>query len=384
MRVVERVSARARALPEPVVDCALAVTLLVVELSVKTLEPGYEGWSSPATMAALVVGSLGLSVRRRAPRVALVLAALPAVQAIWTGFPVGDIGLSVALYTVAERCPRPQSAAALALLVAGKVVVGIVHPPSAVGIPVWGYFFVVARSFGCHQQTERALRHELEQRARELEHERELRVRRAEADERARIARDLHDVVAHSVSVMVLHTSAARRTLNRDPQRADEAFAQVEATGRQSLTELRQLLGLLRRDDQGTELRPQPSLTYLDDLAHGFAEVGLPTTVRVVGEVPPLSPVVDLCAYRIVQEALTNTLKHAEATEAVVCIEYGQDELRVEVLDDGRGPDARAEHAVGHGLVGMRERAELVGGRVCTGRRPEGGFAVRAVLPVGG
>lgn len=381
---MERVSAWARALPELVVDCALAVTLLAVELSVKTLEPGYEGWSSPATVAALVVGSLGLSVRRRAPRVALALAALPAVQAVWTGFPIGDIGLSVALYTVAERCPRPQSAVALALLVAGKVVVGIVHPPSAVGIPVWSYFFVVARSFGCHQQTERALRRELEHRARELEHERELRVRRATADERARIARDLHDVVAHSVSVMVLHTAAARRTLARDPQRADEAFAQVEATGRQSLTELRQLLGLLRRDDQDTELRPQPSLTYLDDLVHGFREVGLPTTVRIVGEGRPLSPVVDLCAYRIVQEALTNTLKHADATEARVCVEYRGDELRVAVLDDGRTPDTGTEDTVGHGLVGMRERAELVGGRVRAGRRADGGFAVHAVLPAGG
>jgi signal transduction histidine kinase len=375
-----------RGLPELVADGALALLLLGVEISVKHLEPGYQGWSSPPTVVALIIGSLTLTVRRRAPRVALGAAAIPAALAIGTGFPVGDIGLSVALYTLADRCPRRQSLMVLALLIAGKVVVGVVHPVTAVGIPVWVYFFVVARAFGCHQQTERALRHELEHRARQLEHERELRVRRAAADERARIARDLHDVVAHSVSVMVLHTAAARRTLSHDPHRAAQAFAQVETTGRQSLTELRQLLGLLRQDDQPSDLRPAPSLDYLDDLVDGFREVGLSVVVRVDGDPRPLPPVVDVCAYRIAQEALTNALKHAAASRVEVTVGYEQGELRLVVADDGRGAPIGlvAGDEGGHGLLGMSERAALVGGRLIAGQRPGGGFRIDAALPTEG
>jgi signal transduction histidine kinase len=372
------------ALPDLVLDGGLAVLLLAVEITVKNLQRGaYLGWSSWSMVVTLVVGSLALTVRRRAPRIALVAAALPTVQAVWTGFPVGDIGLSVALYTMADRCPRRQSAVALGLLVAGKIAVGILHPVSAVGIPVWGYFFSVARSFGCHRQTERALRGELEKRAHQLERERELRVRRATADERARIARDLHDIVAHSVSVMVLHTAAARRTLSRDPRRAEEAIAQVETIGRQSLNELRQLLGLLRPEGQESELRPQPSLAYLDDLIEGFREVGLAVDVLVAGADRPLPSVVDLSAYRIIQEALTNALKHAAANLVEVRIRYDPGELRLEINNDGSAKPTGTvlDEGGGHGLVGMRERAALVGGRLTAGHRPGGGFRVDAVLP---
>jgi signal transduction histidine kinase len=384
MRTLAReAAARFWALPDLVLDGGLAVLLLAVEISVKNLQRSpYAGWSSIPMMVALVVGSLALTVRRRAPRIALLAAALPTVQAIWTGYPVGDIGLSVALYSMADRCPRRQSAVALALLVAGKIVVGILYPVSAVGIPVWAYFFSVARSFGCHRQTERALRGELEERAQQLERERELRVRRATVDERARIARDLHDIVAHSVSVMVVHTAAARRTLNRDPQRAEEAIAQVEVIGRQSLNELRQLLGLLRPEGHESELRPQPSLTYLDDLIEGFREVGLPVTLLTAGTVRPLPSVVDLSAYRIIQEALTNALKHASASLVEVRIRYDPGQLRLEINDDGAGTTGTTlDDGGGHGLVGMRERAALVGGRLTTGQRPGRGFRVDAVLP---
>jgi signal transduction histidine kinase len=377
-------AARFRDLPHLVVDGGLGVLLLAVEVSVKNLHPaGYAGWSSRPMVLALVVGSLALTVRRRYPLVALVAASLPTVQAIWTGLPVGDIGLSVALYSMAARSPRRQSAVALGILVAGKIVVGVLYPVSAVGIPVWAYFFSVARSFGCHRQTEEALRRELEERARQLERERELRVRRATADERARIARDLHDIVAHSVSVMVLHTAAARRTLRRDPERAEESFAQVEAIGRQSLTELRQLLGLLRPEGHESELRPQPSLAYLDDLIEGFRDVGLPVEVTVTGAPRPLPSVADSCAYRIIQEALTNALKHAAASLVGVRIRYDPGELRLEVIDDGGGQAAGPvlDEGGGHGLVGMRERAALVGGSLTAGHRPGGGFRVDAVLP---
>jgi signal transduction histidine kinase len=224
-------------------------------------------------------------------------------------------------------------------------------------------------------------------RAESLE-ERAERLERAHAEavagERATIARELHDVIAHSVSVMVVQTSAARRLLDRDPARAASALSQVEETGRQSLTEMRRLLGLPHEGEDRADLSPQPTLDRLDDLIRQFSEAGLPVAARIEGEPRPLASGVDVSAYRIIQEGLTNALKHAEeASRVTVTLRYRARELEINVADDGRPVTTpRGNGERGHGLVGMRERVTLLGGHLDVGPDAEGGFSVHAALPL--
>ncbi len=218
-------------------------------------------------------------------------------------------------------------------------------------------------------------------RERELILEREEKARAAVLEERSRIARELHDVVAHAISVIVLQARGGRRSLASSPEDARRALDAIETTASQALAEMRRLLGLLRADDETLGLAPQPGLAALGTLVEQVREAGLPTDVRVDGEPKELPPGVDLSAYRIVQEALTNALKHAGSrAHARVVIRYGADELVLEVADDGTGSEAG--NGAGHGLTGMRERVSIFGGRVESGPRPEGGFAVRARLPL--
>src|SRR5205085_3697897 len=203
----------------------------------------------------------------------------------------------------------------------------------------------------------------------------------AAAEERARIAGELHDVVAHSISVMVVQASGVRRLLQENQTREREALMSVEQIGRQALTEMRRMLGVMRGgQEQTAALAPQPGLESLDRLIVQVQEAGLPVTLHVEGVRAPLAPGVDLSAYRIVQEGLTNALKHAKGAHARVFVRYAGDAVEVEVADDGPGLVNGA--AMGHGLVGMRERVALYGGTLEAGPRPEGGFALRARLPV--
>jgi len=224
----------------------------------------------------------------------------------------------------------------------------------------------------------------------ELEHEREEKARLAVVEERARIARELHDVVAHSVSVMVVQAGAERRALAGERPETAEVLETIERTGRTALAEMRRLLGMLRRSDDELALAPQPSLDGLDDLVAQVRDAGLPVDLRIDGERRALPPGVDLSAYRIVQEALTNALKHAGPATARVVVRYGRDAVDVEVADDGgrrsadTGGNGNGNGQVdgGHGLVGMRERVARFGGDLHAGRRLAGGFAVRARLPL--
>lgn len=218
-----------------------------------------------------------------------------------------------------------------------------------------------------------------ERRAQLAERERDLAAREAVVVERARIARELHDVVAHSVSVMVVQAQAGPR-LAGEPEEVSRAFRSIESSGREALVELRRLLGVLRSDDQASTA-PQPGLGALEALVHQVRAAGLHVDVRVEGEPRTLPPGVDLTAYRILQEALTNTLRHAGGAEAEVVLSYHADILQLEVLDNGVGPRARVEGA-GQGLVGMRERVGIYGGTLQTGHRNGHGFAVRAQLPI--
>jgi signal transduction histidine kinase len=214
-----------------------------------------------------------------------------------------------------------------------------------------------------------------------LEREREENARRAVFDERVRIARELHDVVAHHVSVMGVQAGAARVVMGREPSKAVAALSSIEASSRQAVGELHRLLGFLRQADDPDVLAPHPGVSQLPGLAAGMSDADLVIEIGVEGEERPLPPTVDLSAYRIVQEALTNTLKHARASRAEVQLRYWPDELEIEIADNGRGNGATATRPGGLGLVGMRERAALHGGQLTAGRAAGGGFVVRVRLP---
>jgi signal transduction histidine kinase len=214
-----------------------------------------------------------------------------------------------------------------------------------------------------------------------LARDQEARERAAIADERARLARELHDVVAHGVSTIVVQAEAGEALLERDPDGARRAFVSITGSGRQALGELRRMLGLLRSADGEPALGPQPGLSQLQALVEQMRGVGLPVELTVEGQPRQLPAGVELSAYRIVQEALTNTLKHASPAQARVTVRYRNDDVELEVVDDGRRSTNGSSD--GHGIAGMRERVRLYGGTLETGGRVEGGFSVHARLPVG-
>ncbi len=218
-------------------------------------------------------------------------------------------------------------------------------------------------------------------RRRRIVRDREVATREAVAAERAAIARELHDVVAHHMSVMVVQAGAARAVGASDPAAAAEALRQIEASGRTGLAEMRRLLEVLKAEENGDGREPQPGLARLDELLDAMRASGLPVEAVVEGARRPLPPGVDLSAYRIVQEALTNALRHAGGASARVVVRYEPDALELEIADDGPGPTEDPEASGGHGLIGMRERVQLFGGELDAGPRPGGGFLVRARLP---
>jgi signal transduction histidine kinase len=223
-----------------------------------------------------------------------------------------------------------------------------------------------------------------EVRATLAEQEREAEALRAVVEERTRIARELHDIVGHSLSVMTVQTSGVRRLLRPEQEREREALLAVEGAGREALAEMRRVVGALRDPEEGPTLAPQPSLGRVDKLVAQARETGLPVDLEIEGEPVPLPAGVDLTAYRLVQEGLTNAIKHAAARHAQVRVRYDGDHVEIEVSDDGRGGDGAhpASSSGGNGLVGMRERVSIYGGELEAGPRAEGGFRLRARLPV--
>jgi signal transduction histidine kinase len=220
------------------------------------------------------------------------------------------------------------------------------------------------------------------ERAERLDGEREQRALAATWGERTRIARELHDVIAHSASVMVIQAGAARMVMGADPDRAEASLRSVERAGREALAETRRLLSVL---DGGTDpcvLAPQPGLADIEDLISRTCAAGVLTEVHVEGEAARVSPSLDLCAYRIVQEALTNAIKHAGPARALVRLRWARDALELHIIDDGRGPGSVNGHSGGHGIAGMRERAVLHGGSLRAEAGVDGGFAVLAQLPL--
>jgi signal transduction histidine kinase len=276
-----------------------------------------------------------------------------------------------------------QARLGLAVVVGSAAIVVYESPNHSPGELIFTpLFFALGwlAGFALHERADQA--EAAEERATQAEWERDAAARIAAAEERARIARELHDVVAHAVSVMVLHVGAVRHRLP-DALAADrEALRGVEQTGRSALAEMRGVLLAMRRDGDGVELAPQPGLDRLDALMDEIGRAGLPVRLCVDGEPFPLTPAIDLSAYRIVQEGLTNALKHGRASRADVTVRYGLDELQIEVRDDGTG--GSTSDGLGHGLVGVRERVRIYGGEMTAGSAPGGGFVLSTSLPLGG
>jgi signal transduction histidine kinase len=292
------------------------------------------------------------------------------------------IVLNVALYTVAGHCRRRRAIGG-AVIVAAFVLLfeipALIEGGRVDGLAGEWLFLGGVWLLGRWVRQRRHRTAELERRAADLEADRAALAREAVADERARIAREMHDAVAHSVSVMVLQAGAAEQVLATAPERTRESLVAIQDTGRDALVELHRMLGLLRDPVADALLSPQPSVDRLDTLLEQVRGAGLPVELTVEGEPRRLPPGIDRSAYRIVQEGLTNALKHAGPAHASVRLRYGERALELEVLDDGRGP---AGTAGGFGLLGMRERAALYGGVLAADARPGGGYALRARLPL--
>ena len=245
------------------------------------------------------------------------------------------------------------------------------------------FFFISAFVLGEVMWNSRANAEQLKDRTDQLEREREENARRAVIEERVRIARELHDVVAHHVSVMGVQAGAARKVLQRAPEKALEALASIEASSRQAVAELQRLPGFLRQEGEQDTVAPQPDTSQIGKLVEHVRQAGLAVEMHVEGEPRSLPPSVDLSAYRIVQEALTNTLKHAGPATASLTIRYGPESIDIEVIDNGKG-SSELSGAAGNGLIGIRERVGLLGGQLEAGPRASGGFAVKATLPFKG
>jgi signal transduction histidine kinase len=338
-------------------------------------------------LAVLIGISLSFEWRRSQPLVtgAAVVGGLT-VMSLWLTEPpntfVAVLMLVCGAYALGRHLYGRPSIYALGAGAVVIVVLSILLDPSDIFFPVT-FFWILPWLAGRTIRNHTMLARELSEKAERAQHAREEDERRAIAIERSRIARELHDVLAHNLSVMVVQASAARRVLDKNPVQAVEVAGLIERTGREALAEIRQLFGPVRRGD-GEDLSGPPSIARVDELARRARAAGLRVELRVSGEPVALPPGIDLTAYRIVQEALTNTLKHAGEARARVTVAYEPNELVLSIEDDGEGPRdgyELSEAGGGHGLVGMRERAALYGGTVQAGRRRGGGFAVRARLP---
>ncbi|GAA1962354.1 histidine kinase [Microbacterium deminutum] len=347
---------------------------------------------APQEMRWLRVAAIGLIVlplfaRRRFPFGALIAYWLLAVGVSFIDgqlipLTTGLFILAMAVAFLLGSLPNlPQAQLGLAVVVGGVAIVVYnltTHTASQlVFIPLlFGVCWFLG--FAVRQRGDQVAA--AEDRASRAERDRQASARIAVAEERARIARELHDIVAHAVSVMVLQTGAVRHRLGDDFADEKEALRGVEETGRRALSEMRHLLGALRRDDEAAALSPQPGMAGLDGLLNQVREAGLPVRLEVHGEPIPLPDPIDLAVYRIAQEGLTNVLKHAHASRADVSIRYAPWDLRVEIRDDGDGP--QPGDGLGHGIVGMRERVKIYGGELAAGPGPEGGFVLSARLPL--
>ncbi|MBB1257978.1 sensor histidine kinase [Streptomyces alkaliterrae] len=385
------------------VDGSWAAVLVLLSMPYLLAGPAhYVGdteWQDVVGLLVVVCLALVVTLRRRFPEQMLILATVAGLAQVASGVFVMpmNVAMLVIVFTVAARTVVWASRYALvAVLVAPALAVASWGEAEDTATLVAQFlFYLLSLGFawvlGDSLRTRRAYYAELEERAARLEREREAQSQATVAAERTRIARELHDVVAHNVSVMVVQADGAAYVMDTAPDQARQALETISSTGRQALTEMRRLLGVLRSGEGGGgEYVPQPGVEQLNDLVEQVRGTGLPVDFRIEGAPRPLPSGVELTAYRIVQEALTNTRKHGGPhVGATVRLTYGDDALTLLAEDDGRGaPDEvhsrGGADGLGHGLIGMRERIGMVGGSLEAGPRTGGGFRVRAELPFKG
>ena len=386
---IRRLRSLYRSLDPVRVDAVFAAVLLLAGVLAALFG---EDKARGAQLICMVGVTVPVAFRRRRPIAAALTMALALLLATALGGAptqatgiVALIALVSGAYMLGARTQGRVLAAGTIALIVALAVDAIVEESQTVSALLFFTFFVVGLPVAAGQATRsRAqLADELADRAVALERAREGEAQAAVQEERARIARELHDVVAHDVSVMVVQAAAAKRIVEREPDRAEEAIVSIEGTGREALAEMRRLLGVLRRGDEDLALAPQPSLSRVDALLARTRAAGLDVALERSGDDAPLPAGVDLAAYRVVQEALANVVRHAGAEHATVRLTYDPRAVVVEVVDDGRGA-ADGGGKAGHGLIGLRERVDLYGGDFEACPRAEGGFGVRARLPVAG
>jgi signal transduction histidine kinase len=369
-----------------IVLAALELTLEVALRSDESQGPTTTRWFTVPAIALVV---LPLLARRRFPFAApaavwLVAALLSFVDGRLVVLTVTtSVAGMVAAYLLGNLHDERQARIGLAVVLGGAAVVVYNNPEAASGEFVFApLLFAIGwlAGFAVRERAEQA--EAAEARAAQAEREREAAARLAVAEERARIARELHDIVAHAVSVMVLHVGTVRRRLPDEFADDRDALGDVERAGRTALAEMRRLLGAMRHEGDGLELAPRPGVDDLDRLVDELGRAGLRVRLRVEGEPVPLPPAIDLSAYRIVQEGLTNVLKHAHTGDAEVVLRYAPGQVQIDVRDHGTGNSAG--DGLGHGLVGVRERVKIYGGEMTAGPVDGGGFLLSTRLPVEG
>jgi signal transduction histidine kinase len=386
------------------VDSVLALAVASLGLSVLGIGAPH-GLPRVVWLALIVAMCWPITIRRKHP-VGTFVAVIAAggLEVLILPRPVGsDLAVLVVLYTLAAYRPRQVALPGLLVCLIGSAIAIAKWAPEHAIRDLWTLGEVlavfwgptaVAWLLGDMTRWRRRYYRELEERAARLERERDAQAQIAAAAERARIARELHDVVAHNVSVMVVQADGASYALDSSPDQAREALAAISATGRQALAEMRSLLGVLRSASTGpagtpgagavsaaAELEPQPGIEQLSGLLEQARATGLPVSFTVEGVPRQLPQGTALTAYRVVQESLTNARKHGgPAVTAMVTLRFGEDEVAILVSDDGM--TAKKADGLGHGLIGMRERVELFGGTVAAGPKPGGGFQVMVTLPV--
>lgn len=346
--------------------------------------PGGPLWFDVLAAIATVVPLLA---RRRYPfgapaAVFVAIAATSLVDPGWIDYdPATFLAATASAFLFGMLKERRQTVAGVGIMLGAIAIVGY-NTGSSAGDFLWpAIVFGIAWTVGYGLDWKFREAEVAKERAAHAERVREEEARLAVAEERARIARELHDIVGHSVSVMTVQAAGVRSLLRPEQERAREAVTVVEQTGREALAEMRRLVGVLRRPEESPALAPQPSLEHVDKLVSQALEAGLPVELRVEGDPVELPAGVDLTAYRLVQEGLTNAVKHANAQHAEVVVRYSNGQVELTVTDDGSG-DGGGDSG-GHGLVGMRERVSVYGGELDAGPLPQGGYRLHATLPVG-
>jgi signal transduction histidine kinase len=364
---------------------ALALVALGLGLLLPMLDRKADG-AVALGVVLLVVHAGCVAWRRRAPLTVLAVNLAAGAAFCALGFPSVALGVAtpVAVYTLGARVERTKSLAGLAVAIAAMAAVLTFTPAASDASTIVGnaVSLAVLWFLGATQRTRRLYVRELEQRTAELEAARGELARQAVAEERLRIARELHDVVAHSMAMIAVQAGVGAHVIDSRPEEAKRSLEVIEGASKSALGEIRRMLGLLRSNDEPTEVAPSPGVADLPRLAEEVRGAGIEVDLRADAPPAPLPAGVDLTIFRIVQEALTNVVRHAGATRARVSVWFPDASARVEVVDDGtRRP---APGAGGHGLSGMRERVAMHGGTLDAGALPEGGFRVAAALPRNG